>query len=175
MHFRKVFLSALAVLGLMGAGCGGCDSCFSNHAGDDASIPTAPPRPTTVDASVARDPEEDAGPKEKPKDAGSDAMPALPPTALASAVPRPKSSLPTGAFQSCGVYEGPLCERKCPKGACRQECDGVKCALSCAGGYCSQLCGASGECTLSCPGGHCVQVCARPDGCTKDCAGGGCE
>ena len=32
-----------------------------------------------------------------------------------------------GAFQSCGRYDGPLCEKPCPKGNCRQECDGVEC------------------------------------------------
>lgn len=167
---RVLLLSALAMV----SGCGGCDSCFGTaQPGDyDGAAPVA---------TTARPLAGDAAPKPVPEatDAG-DAAPApatatTEPVPRASSVPRPKAPMPLGEFQVCGVYDGPRCEKKCPKGACRQECDGVECELSCAAGYCSQLCGASGKCALSCAGGHCVQVCANPEGCVKTCTGGSCE
>lgn len=168
MRFTRVlFLSALAMV----SGCGGCNSCFGRaEPGDyDATTPVA----TTTARPLAAD----AGPKAEPEPA--DAAVAKPattePVPRASGVPRPKAPMPLGEFQVCGVYDGPRCEKKCDKGACRQECDGVECELSCKAGYCSQLCGASGKCAMSCAGGHCVQVCTNPEGCIKTCAGGSCE
>jgi hypothetical protein len=168
---RIVFLSSLAMV----TGCGGCDSCFGTaQPGDDASFTTttATPRAVAPDAGAP-----DAAPLEH--DAGHDAGPAPEPTTqpvpMMSALPRPKAPMPLGSFEVCGVYDGPKCEKACPKGACREECDGVECDLTCLGGYCSQLCGPSGKCNLSCAGGHCVQVCTREEGCTKDCKGGNCE
>jgi len=166
---RLLFLSALAMV----SGCGGCNSCFGKaEPGDyDATVPvaTTTARPLAADAAPKAEPE--------PTDAGSEAAPAATtePVPRASSVPRPKSPMPLGEFQVCGVYDGPRCEKKCDKGACRQECDGVECELSCKAGYCSQLCGASGKCAMSCAGGHCVQVCTNPEGCIKTCAGGSCE
>jgi hypothetical protein len=173
MRFTRVLLlSALAIM-IGVSGCGGCNSCFGTaQPGDyDATTPIATTaRPATVG---------DAGPKAEPEatDAG-DAAPApanTEPVPRPSSVPRPKAPMPLGEFQVCGVYDGPRCEKKCDKGACRQECDGVECELSCKAGYCSQLCGASGKCAMSCAGGHCVQVCTNPDGCVKTCTGGSCE
>jgi len=164
---KKLGLSTL----LMVTGCGGCDSCFGNGATVDASSPTPTASvsvaPKTADAGPAEDAatESDAG----PVDSGKIAIPVM------SALPRPKAPMPMGAFQTCGVYDGPLCEKTCLKGACRQECDGIACELSCQGGYCSQLCGATGKCKLSCAGGHCTQACTSPDGCTKTCTGGDCQ
>lgn len=166
---RVLFLSALAMV----SGCGGCDSCFGTaQPGDyDATVPL----PTTARPLAAAD----AGPSmPSATDAGSDAGPAeatTEPVPRPSSVPRPKAPMPLGEFQVCGVYDGPRCEKKCDKGACRQECDGVECELSCKAGYCSQLCGASGKCAMSCAGGHCVQVCTKPEGCIKTCTGGSCE
>jgi len=170
---RHVFLFALSMV----AGCGGCDSCIGKAPGDDAAsyVPVQPLPGTTPAARDAGD--SDAEPRgDGGRDAGDGgeglsaaAVPTQP------TIPRPKAPMPMGAFQSCGVYDGPLCEKTCPKGACRQECDGVECSLTCAGGYCSQFCAAGGKCKLSCAGGHCVQVCTKADGCTKDCAGGACE
>ena len=165
---RVLFLSALAMV----SGCGGCDSCFGTAQPGDFDA-TAPVTTTAKPLAMA-----EAGPSVEPVDAGSDsaAAPATTePVPRASGVPRPKSPMPLGEFQVCGVYDGPRCEKKCDKGACRQECDGVECELSCKAGYCSQLCGASGKCAMSCAGGHCVQVCTNPAGCIKTCAGGSCE
>ncbi len=155
----------------MVTGCGGCDSCFGTaQPGDDAAaISTATSRPLTIDATPDATEERDAG-----NEAASDAAPSEP-VPRPSSVPRPKAPMPLGEFQVCGVYDGPRCEKKCLKGACRQECDGVDCELACSGGYCSQLCAGSGKCKMTCNGGHCVQVCTNPDGCDKQCAGGSCE
>ena len=95
----------------------------------------------------------------------------------ASQLPRPKAppKMPLGAFQTCGVYDGPICEMVCKGGNCRQECDGVECVFKCPDGYCSQLCGAEARCKMTCGGGHCVQACAKSEGCTKECTGGDCR
>ena len=149
---RTLFLGALALI----SGCGGCDSCLSTQAVEDAAPATAAsPSPVArpdAGADAARD--EDAG-----RDAATGAK--AEPTLLrdGGALARPKSPMPTGAFQACGVYDGPICPKDCPKGACRQECDGVECELTCAGGYCSQLCGATAKCRMTCKGGHCIQAC----------------
>jgi hypothetical protein len=171
--FRTLLLSSLGLV----AGCGGCDSCFGRpEALDDASFPSEPARsaaPRVVDAGPAQV-EKDAS-ADAPSDSAAATTDAAYLTAP-SAIPRPRSApMPLGGFQTCGVYDGPLCEKTCPKGNCRQECDGVRCDLSCAAGYCSQLCGAEGTCKMTCNGGHCVQVCAKAEGCTKECAGGSCE
>jgi hypothetical protein len=167
---HTLFFIALASM----AGCGGCDACGGTSGNDSKPSSTAPqetvaPIVETPDAAVlARDLSE----------AGHDAAPAAssaPVVPLAvSAPPRPHGPMPMGGYQSCGVYDGPLCTKDCPKGNCRQECDGTDCVLSCAGGYCSQLCGASATCRLTCNGGHCIQVCSAP-GCVKTCSGGSCE
>jgi hypothetical protein len=155
------------------AGCNGCDSCFSKAQPGDV-VPTA-----TTEPAVPQTVAVDSGPAERPSstDAGkSDAAQApVEPALTLSAVPRPKAPMPIGAYQSCGVYDGPLCEKSCPKGNCRQECDGVECQLNCEGGYCSQVCGAEGKCKLTCKGGHCIQACTRKDACIKECAGGSCD
>lgn len=169
---RLVFLS---VLGLV-SGCGGCDSCFgTKQPGDDDATAPLPVKPVATAASV-----DDAGdPSAKQRDAGSDAASSSDSGAVEvprqAAPERPKAPMPKGAFQSCGVYEGPRCERECDKGNCRQECDGVECTLACNGGYCSQFCGPNAVCRFTCKGGHCVQVCSKSDGCIKECAGGHCE
>jgi hypothetical protein len=177
--FRWLAVIALGSL----AGCGGCDSCFGgSRATEDASAPepivTAPATvaPAARDAGrAAHDDEDDAGKNDAGRDAGGEADSGFRPD-VPLAVPRPSGApMAMGAMQSCGVYDGPLCEKQCPKGNCRQECDGVSCVLACRGGWCSQLCGPSGTCKLSCPGGHCTQVCAKAEDCTKDCAGGGCQ
>ncbi len=165
-----LFLLALASM----AGCGGCDACGSTKAGDLTSTtsPQATTEPVVVethDSGVK--PTFDAG-----GDASSASVPTTPVVPLAvSAPPRPRGPMPMGDYQSCGVYDGPLCTKECKNGNCRQECDGTDCVLTCAGGYCSQMCGASGTCRLNCKGGHCVQVCTADTGCIKDCAGGSCE
>ena len=172
------FVLLLVVVGL--SGCGGCDSCDGNKAGTDAAVEpvetatVAPQASVKKDAEPPTDDESDAG---KPKDAGGDGALRREDLLIASAVPRPKPppGMPMGEFQSCGVYEGPLCERECKRGNCRQECDGVKCDLTCNAGYCSQVCGQTGKCLLACPGGHCTQLCTNPDDCVKTCAGGGCN
>lgn len=171
----------LALFGLASlAGCGGCDSCSGgSRATDDAGAPepvtTAPVAPLARDAGSGRSPEEPDAAADAGHDAGREVDSGFRPD-VALAVPRPSGApMPMGAMQSCGVYDGPLCEKECPKGNCRQECDGVGCVLACKGGWCSQLCGPSAKCKLSCPGGHCVQVCSSAEGCTKDCAGGGCQ
>jgi len=166
---RIVFLSSLVALG-SGTGCGGCDSCFGTaQPGDyDAAPAVSTTRPATAaDAGSAPVVEEDAG---------GDASPvAAEPVPPASALPRPKAPMALGAFQICGVYDGPLCTKDCAPGNCRQECDGIDCVLSCPGGYCSQLCGASGKCKLTCVGGHCVQACTKAEDCIKECSGGDCQ
>ena len=165
-----LFLFALA----MTAGCGGCQSCFGTaQPGDDAATTAIAPSasavsPLTKDAAAEASASGDAA-----ADAASYDGSFL--VATDGGVPRPKAPMPLGEFQTCGVYDGPLCQKDCKKGNCRQECDGVGCALTCAGGYCSQLCGATGKCKLSCAGGHCVQVCSSPQDCTKECTGGSCE
>jgi hypothetical protein len=166
-------VSAL-VLAFGGAGCGGCESCFGKASPeDDAALPTSTARPAPTVADAA--PEAESTTKE-PKEAGLDAAPdASEPYLRTASLPRPKAPMPTGAFQSCGRYDGPLCEKKCPNGNCRQECDGVECLLTCEKGYCSQMCGASATCKMTCQGGHCVQSCTKPEGCIKECTGGSCE
>jgi hypothetical protein len=174
MALRRYRSLVLTVPFLLLGGCGGCDSCFSAAGPDDDAAASATSHPLTkpvVDAAPAAEPDatEDASSTDaavSTKDATAIPIPT---------VARPKAPMPLGAYQVCGKYDGPLCEKACPKGACRQECDAVKCDLTCVGGYCSQVCGIQGECKLSCPGGHCIQVCAKPEGCTKDCAGGSCE
>jgi hypothetical protein len=159
----------------MVTGCGGCDSCFGKAQPGDfdaAPEPTVaiPVQPATVDAATtARPSEADAA-----SEAGAES-PSSTVTPRASGLPRPKSPMPTGAFQACGVYDGPLCEKACKKGACRQECEGVDCLLTCEKGYCSQLCQANATCKMTCQGGHCIQVCTNPKGCIKECSGGDCE
>jgi hypothetical protein len=166
---RALFLSALGMV----TGCGGCDSCFGKaQPGDfDAAAPTTSTvTPATADAAT--------GPRVEAADAASDAPTTEPPSAAvprASGLPRPKAPMPTGAYQACGVYDGPLCEKTCKKGACRQECEGVECLLTCEGGYCSQLCQGNAKCRMTCVGGHCIQSCTKPEGCIKECAGGSCE
>lgn len=164
---RAISLAALAFLG----GCGGCDSCIAKP--EDMTL-TEPPAPSVAPQVVPRVTADD-------NDGGIDidaavqkAIDAGVTVPFASALPRPKAPMPIGAYQACGVYDGPLCEKTCLKGACRQECDGVECKLSCGGGYCSQLCGANAKCTMTCEGGHCTQACTSPDGCTKECPGGSC-
>lgn len=165
---------------VMVPGCGGCDSCFGtaqpgDEAGTAATSTSTSSRPAnliaeagvvTADSSVAT-----------ATDGGKTGLAPTPYLRDGGGLPRPKAPMPLGDFQSCGTYEGPLCEKTCNGGACRQECDGVDCVLSCKGGYCSQLCGPTGTttCKLSCEGGHCTQLCMRDDGCTKDCKGGACD
>lgn len=160
------------------AGCGGCESCVGKPGDFDAEAPVTTAtgvKPTAADAGVR------SGDADAPLDGGKGAVldaAATPrmPVEMASGVPRPKNApMPVGAYQSCGIYEGPVCERECKNGNCRQECDGVECTLSCNGGYCSQLCGANAKCRFTCNGGHCVQSCAAREGCIKECAGGSCE
>lgn len=168
---RIVFLSALALV----TGCGGCDSCFgAKEPGDDDASAVTTARPQTVVAPP------DAEPPPAPVETGDDAGKPAAPTA--SEIPRnvvpprpPKAPMPLGATQSCGVYEGPHCERECKNGNCRQDCDGVECTLKCDDGYCSQFCGPDGKCRMTCNGGHCIQVCSRPTDCLKECAGGNCQ
>jgi hypothetical protein len=170
---RTLFVCALASL----AGCGGCDACSSRPAGE--TQPTATTQvgasDSVEDAARALSPEAAAaGADAGRNDAAATAATTVVPLAV-SAPARPRGApMPIGDFQSCGVYDGPLCTKLCPKGNCRQECDGVDCVLSCSGGYCAQLCGASATCRLTCPGGHCIQVCSA-SGCTRECAGGSCE
>lgn len=165
------FLSGLALV----SGCGGCDSCLGAPSAEDAAAVTMEPRPPPplarpdVASDAARD--DDAG-REGAPEAAAEPTPYL---RDGGGLPRPKAPMPLGAFVSCGVYDGPACEKACPNGACRQECDGVECVLSCAAGYCSQLCGPTGRCRMTCNGGHCVQVCSNRADCIKECAGGGCE
>ena len=171
---RSLHLLLIPIFALF-AGCNGCDSCFSKAQPGDV-VPTATtsgpalPQSTAPDAGGggARSNSSDGG----KADSGS---PFAEPALTMSAVPRPKAPMPVGAFQSCGVYDGPLCVKDCPKGNCRQECDGVECELTCKGGYCSQLCGGEGKCKLTCAGGHCVQACTHKEACIKECAGGDCS
>ena len=175
MLTRPTQILLFAFLGLF-VGCNGCDSCMSKQPGDVVPsaepAPTLPPiQPRIVDAAPEEEESADAAPPEE----ASTNEPTVNVPAM-SAVPRPSDApMPMGAFQSCGVYDGPLCEKTCAKGNCRQECEGVTCELSCAGGYCSQHCGKEGTCRMTCKGGHCVQVCAKKDGCVKECAGGDCR
>ena len=168
---RLIRILSVCALGMV-AGCGGCDSCFGPAPGDDAATPTATGSSPLVvaDGAVAPRADSDGGSDAGATDAAKDAWNSTP-----LSVPRPKAPMPIGAYQSCGVYDGPLCTKECANGNCRQDCDGVKCELTCKGGYCSQLCGPAGECKLTCKGGHCVQVCTKPEGCTKECAGGDCQ
>lgn len=170
---RTAFLIALGLV----SGCGGCESCLGNQAIPlDSEPPESPATTATAaplarsDAAITAQPAEDSGqPAEKippapyMRDAGPLLRPKMPP------------GMALGTFQTCGVYDGPLCEKKCPKGGCRQECDGVACALMCELGYCSQLCGGAGKCTMTCPGGHCTQACTVATDCTKTCTGGSCD
>jgi hypothetical protein len=165
---RTVLLSALALV----SGCGGCESCLTPQ----VVVDEAGPATTSVRPSSPADAATDA----READSGRDAAPAATaePVLLRDAgVPllRPKAPMALGAYQVCGVYDGPLCEKPCPKGACRQECDGVECLLTCEKGYCSQLCGAAGKCKMTCAGGHCIQACTKANDCIKECSGGGCE
>src|SRR5262245_13118340 len=119
-------------LGTVSAGCGGCDSCFGSKEPGDVvpsatpATPLPPVQPKTVDAA----------PPVETAPSARDAAPTPVPVLTMSAVPRPSGApMPMGAFQSCGVYDGPRCEKACDKGNCRQECDGVDCELACKGGY----------------------------------------
>jgi len=169
-------MKAVSVLALaLVSGCGGCESCM----GKPGAVEDAAPETVTATTASAK-PVADAG---APSDASREAA-APAPTAItllrdaAAPLLRPTElakGMALGAFQSCGVYDGPLCEKKCEKGACRQECDGVQCLLTCAGGYCSQLCGIDGNCAMTCAGGHCVQACTKAEGCKKECGGGDCK
>jgi hypothetical protein len=167
---RLIKIVSFASLGAL-AGCGGCNSCFGTaEPGDDAATVAVTPtaKPVAREAAVA---EEDAAPA---KDAGGiDAADAafLVQPALTLTIRPP---MPKGPIQSCGVYDGPLCQKDCEKGNCRQDCDGVECELACTGGYCTQFCGAQAKCRMTCRGGHCLQVCAKQDGCIKECLGGDC-
>jgi hypothetical protein len=163
------------------AGCGDCGSCGGD--GKKLPDPTATePDPVTspaaIDAGRAMRAEAGTGPEDAGKsstDAGADAGP-RPEAPLPEPLPRPSGApMPMGAMQSCGVYDGPLCQKECPKGNCRQECDGVNCELTCKGGWCSQRCGPLGTCKMTCAGGHCVQQCMKADGCVRECAGGDCK
>jgi hypothetical protein len=171
---RSLHAAVFASLGLF-SGCGGCDSCFSSKEPGDvvpAATPATAPPPTVERRVVDAAPpvEHDASTSEH--DAGITPVPVL----TMSAVPRPSGApMPMGAFQSCGVYDAPRCEKTCDKGNCRQECDGVECELACTGGYCSQLCGAQATCRMTCNGGHCIQTCTKKDGCIRECAGGDCK
>jgi len=165
---RTAFFFALALV----SGCGGCDSCIGKPGAEDAAPESTATAPPVVVAKP--DAASDAG---SVKDAAEASAP-MPVTLLRDAdapLLRPKAPMPLGAFQSCGVYDGPVCEKKCDKGACRQECDGVECVLTCAGGYCSQLCGIDGKCRMTCTGGHCVQACTKGEDCKKECSGGDCQ
>ncbi len=157
------------------AGCGGCDSCFGARQPGDDAVPSAVPTPVASPIVVHK--RVDAAPVKEEETKTPDAGAAAPaPIATLSAMPRPSGApMPIGAFQSCGVYDGPRCEKKCDKGNCRQECDGVECDLTCAGGYCSQLCGPQAACRMTCTGGHCIQVCSSPQGCVRECSGGACQ
>lgn len=174
MRLSRVLLGLALV---MVPGCGGCDSCFGTaQPGDEAgaaATSTSRPASVSVDASVVAT---DSG-IVTATDSGTTGLAPTPYLRDGGGLPRPKAPMPLGDFQSCGTYEGPLCEKSCNGGACRQECDGVDCVLSCKGGYCSQLCGPTGTttCKLSCEGGHCTQLCMRAEGCTKDCKGGACD
>ena len=155
---NKLFLFTLAWIAGCGGGCDSCDSCSSKpETVEDAGATTVAvaPHEATVPTTDDAVPEPRAT-NAAPADAG-------PPFLVASTLPRPSGApMPMGAVQSCGVYDGPLCQKVCPKGNCRQDCDGVSCVLDCAGGWCSQMCGASGSCTLRCGGGHCIQACTNP-------------
>jgi hypothetical protein len=178
LRHASVLVALLAACGGGGSGCESCASCSGHAAADDGGAGAATNDPGAQDPAIdaARPFEEDrvradAGP-------GVHLAPTADVVVLAlSAVPRPQppKSMPMGPFQSCGVYDGPVCEKTCPAGNCRQDCDGVDCILNCQGGYCSQLCGPSAKCQLTCSGGHCTQVCSKPEECTKTCAGGACQ
>ena len=171
MRLSRILLLSAPFIVTLAAGCGGCESCFGKPAaGDDAAMPIT----TTTAAPVAVDAAPAPVVVEEKKEAGADAAESVP-IPRASSLPRPKAPMAVGAFQSCGRYDGPICEKPCPKGNCRQECDGVECLLTCDKGYCSQMCGASAKCRMTCNGGHCIQACTKPDGCVKECAGGSCE
>ena len=176
---RFVNLRAILFLSLL-AGCGDCGSCGGDGGKADADPTAAEPDPVTSPVAIdaGRTATKDAGEEEdassKPADAGSDGN-TRPEAPLPEPLPRPSGApMPMGAMQSCGVYDGPLCVKECPKGNCRQECDGVSCELTCKGGWCSQRCGPVGTCKLTCAGGHCVQQCTKQDGCTRECSGGDC-
>jgi hypothetical protein len=170
-YANKLFFFSLAWIAGCGGGCDGCGSCSNKSETVEDKSPTTvavAPREASMPATNDVAPEPTAT-NAAPVDTG-------PPYLAASVLPRPSGApMPMGAMQSCGVYDGPLCEKTCPKGNCRQDCDGIRCVLDCAGGWCSQMCGESGTCTLRCGGGHCIQACANPDACTKDCAGGSCS
>ena len=176
-------LRAILFLSLL-AGCGDCGSCGGDkQKGTDADPSATEPdpymSPDAIDAALAkrRDAaaaEDDAGKSTKP-DAGAEAG-SRADAPLPDPLPRPTGApMPMGALQACGVYDGPLCVKECPKGNCRQECDGVKCELTCKGGWCSQRCGPAGTCKLTCAGGHCAQQCQKADGCSRECSGGDCK
>lgn len=177
MTFRTaLFLSLLA-------GCGDCGSCGGDgkskaDADPSATEPDPITSPDAIDASLAKrkDAADDDGGAKKATDAGVDANDPRALAPLPEPLARPSGApMPMGAMQSCGVYDGPLCVKECPKGNCRQECDGVKCELTCKGGWCSQRCGPAGECKMTCAGGHCVQQCQKADGCQRECSGGDCK
>lgn len=168
---RVFFVLALVMI----PGCGGCDSCLGTaQPGDEAgTAATSTSRPlAAAEAGAAAAGDSGVLPT---TDGGKKTLDPIPYMRDGGGLPRPKAPMPLGDFQSCGVYEGPLCEKTCNGGACRQECDGIDCVLSCKAGYCSQLCGPTGKCKLSCEGGHCTQLCMKAEGCTKDCAGGACD
>jgi hypothetical protein len=178
---RPSVLFALLGLFASASGCGGCESCLGGglRPSDDAAAEPEPEESPTPRSVVDAKAPVDAAAEDRDARArgdGGDAaaltredIPAMP------SLPRPKAPMPMGGFQSCGVFDAPLCKKDCPKGNCRQECDGVSCELTCKAGWCSQLCGPNAKCAMTCAGGHCVQVCTNADDCTKDCAGGDCS
>ncbi len=176
--FVLSWAGALSLMALA-AGCDGCNSCLSKPAAEDV-VPTAAARAPAflvVDASAPTE----QGPNERDEkavtskeDAASGPVVDETPVPRAASLPRPKGPMPTGAYQACGRYDGPHCEKGCPNGNCRQECDGVDCSLTCAKGYCSQMCGEAATCRMTCSGGHCIQTCTNSSGCVKECTGGNC-
>ena len=161
---------SLAGLLLLGYGTwASCTTCDWSGASAEGGAPPS----TGGDANAIRSTSTDTN-DDSTKDAGYDSgRPYL------TGPPAPKLTskppMPSGAIQSCGVYDGPLCQKECSRGNCRQDCDGVSCELSCPGGWCSQLCGEQGKCKMTCSGGHCAQACTKQEGCTKDCTGGDCS
>lgn len=151
-------------------GCGTCGTCDQKQPGDDDAIaPTATGvKPTTKKDGGADEPAEASTTKSTDAMAMFDATPivGMPILRLPTRPP-----IPPGPIQSCGVYDGPLCEKICEKGNCRQDCDGVECTLACPGGYCVQQCGAQAKCRMTCKGGGCMQVCSKQEGCVKECDG----
>jgi hypothetical protein len=170
---RKLMLAALGGALSFGCGqCGTCENCSDRPPAVEtpatSSAPVATTPPPKPSAPVAEEP--DAG-VDAAADAGKTEPPFLTQPSMVFSVRPP---IPDGPHQSCGVYDGPVCRKECPKGNCRQDCDGVECELLCPFGYCRQLCGDHAKCRMTCTGGHCMQLCLKPEGCIKECSGGNC-